>query len=265
MRRALPPARIALLIVILFTSVAMAQGAQQGGNVLFNKLNNGPGGPAPRHDLSGSWTGPVQAQMGEVPPMTPLGKQLFSANKPERQFNVKGTNDNFVRTCDPMGFPYNAVYEIRGIAFGTMPDRILVLSQMQRVWREVWMDGRELPKNVGGAEKGSPDPRYYGYSVGHWEGDNTLVIDTTGLDEKTWLDLRGYPHSVDAHVQERYTRPDHNDLQLTIMVDDPKMYTKPFSLGTASFKWIPNQELDEQLCVPSDIIEYMKLIGNLSN
>ena len=83
MRRALPPARIALLIVILFTSVAMAQGAQQGGNVLFNKLNNGPGGPAPRHDLSGSWTGPVQAQMGEVPPMTPLGKQLFSANKPD--------------------------------------------------------------------------------------------------------------------------------------------------------------------------------------
>ena len=164
-----------------------------------------------------------------------------------------------------MGFPYNAVYEIRGIAFGTMPDRILVLSQMQRVWREVWMDGRELPKNVGGAEKGSPDPRYYGYSVGHWEGDNTLVIDTTGLDEKTWLDLRGYPHSVDAHVQERYTRPDHNDLQLTIMVDDPKMCTKPFTLGTASFKWIPNQELDEQLCVPSDIIEYMKLIGNLSN
>jgi hypothetical protein len=66
-------------------------------------------------------------------------------------------------------------------------------------------------------------------------------------------------------VEERYTRPDHNDLQLTITVDDPKMYTKPFTLGTASFKWIPNQELDEQLCVPSDIIEYMKLIGNLSN
>jgi hypothetical protein len=188
MRSRFQPATIAILTAILFTSIAIARGPQQGGNVLFNKLNNGPGGPAPRHDLSGSWTGPVQAQLGEVPPMTPLGKQLFSANKPERQFNVKGTNDNFVKTCDPMGFPYNAVYEIRGIAFGTMPDRILVLSQMQRVWREVWMDKRELPKNVGGTEKGSPDPRYYGYSVGRWEGDNTLVIDTTGLDEKTWLD-----------------------------------------------------------------------------
>jgi hypothetical protein len=256
---------VAVLTAMLFLSVAMAQDGQQGGNVLFNKLNNGPGGPAPRHDLSGSWAGPVQAQLGDVPAMTPLGKQLFSANRPERQFDVKQTNDNFVKTCDPMGFPYNVVYEIRGIAFGTMPDRILVLSQMQRVWREVWMDGRELPKNVGGTEKGSPDPRYYGYSVGHWEGDNTLVIETTGLDEKTWLDLRGYPHSVGAHVEERYTRPDHNDLQLTITVDDPKMYTKAFVLGKANFKWIPNQELDEQLCVPSDIVEYMKLIGNPSN
>jgi len=106
MRSRFQPATIALLTVILFTSVAMAQGAQQGGNVLFNKLNNGPGGPAPRHDLSGSWTGPVQAQLGDVPPMTPLGKQLFSTNKPERQFNVKGTNDYFVKTCDPVSYTH---------------------------------------------------------------------------------------------------------------------------------------------------------------
>src|ERR1700740_937626 len=105
---------VAIVAVMLLSSVGMAQNDQQGGNVLFNKLNNGPGGPAPRHDLSGSWAGPVQAKVGEVPSMTPSGKQLFRANKPERQFNVKVTNDNFVKSCDPMGFPYNAVYEIRG-------------------------------------------------------------------------------------------------------------------------------------------------------
>lgn len=69
------------------------------------------------------------------------------------------------------------------------------------------MDGRALPKNVSGTEKGARDPRYYGYSVGHWEGDNTLVIETSGLDDRTWLDLRGYPHTVDAHVEERFTTP----------------------------------------------------------
>ena len=261
----------ALACALFFSPFAMAQAAPpQGGNggngnVLYNKLNNGPGGPAPSHDLSGFWTGPIQAQPGEAPSMTPLGKQEFSANKPERQFNVKGTNDNFVKTCDPMGFPYNAIYEIRGLGFSTMSDRVMLFYQMQRVWREVWTDGRPLPKNVGGTEKGALDPRYYGYSVGHWESDNTFVIETTGLDEKTWLDPHGYPHSVDAHVEERYSRPDHNDLQLTVTVDDPKMYTKPFVLGTSKYRWIPDQELDEQLCVPSDILEYMKLVGDLSN
>ncbi len=137
-----------------------------------------------------------------------------------------------------------------------------MLIQFQDIWREIWMDGRALPTNVGAAEKGAPDPRYNGYSVGHWEGDYTLVIDTTGLDERTWVNREGYPHTVNAHVQERYTRVDHNNLDLTVTVDDPKVYTKPFSLGTAHFKWIPNQELDEKLCLPSEVIEYLKALGD---
>jgi|SRR5579862_1780581 len=85
------------------------------------------------------------------------------------------------------GFPRSATDEIRGIAFSTMPGRTVLMSQWQDAWREIWMDGRELPKNVGSDEKDSPDPRYYGYSVGHWEGDDTLVINTTGVDDRTWL------------------------------------------------------------------------------
>jgi hypothetical protein len=115
---------------------------------------------------------------------------------------------------------------------------------------------------VGASGKDAPDPRYYGYSVGHWEGANTLVVDTTGLDEKTWLTDAGYPHSIDAHVQERFTRTDHNDLDLTLTVDDPKFYTKPFSLGTEFFRWVPDQILDERLCIPSNVIEYLKAVGD---
>ena len=137
-----------------------------------------------------------------------------------------------------------------------------MLYQFQQVWREVWMNGSPLPKNVGAAQKGAPDPRYFGYSVGHWENDNTLVIETTGMDERTWLNGGGYPHTVDAHVVEKFERMDHNDLKLTLTVDDPKLYTKPFLLGTVYFRWIPNQLNDEKLCIPSEVITYLQSVGD---
>ena len=228
----------------------------------------GTGGPAPVHDLSGSWAGPrsgagVQdSKPADKPSMTPLGQKLFSEHKTLTKYEPAGTNDPVVRTCDPLGFPRADNYSIMEMAFATMADRIVVLYPFQQQWREIWMDGRALPQNIGSPQKGSPDPRYYGFSVGHWEADNVLVVDTTGLDENTWLNELGYPHSTDAHVQERFTRTDHNDLQLTLTIDDPKLYTKPFSLGTEYFKWVPNQILEERLCVPSEVIEYLKAVGD---
>ncbi len=261
MRNRLIVAMLALAGLPAFASLAMAQAGLN--NNLYNKLKeSGPGGPAPKRDLTGSWVGPVVAQKGDDPSLTTEGQQLFSMNKPEAKFHVAGTNDPFVRTCDPLGFPRNIIFEIRGISFATMPDRVIILNQYQRAWREVWTDGRQLPTNVGGTGKDAPDPRYYGYSVGHWEGDNTFVVDTTGLDDKTWLNGAGYPHSMEARVQERYTRPDRNDLQVSVTLDDPKLYTKPFVLGTASFRWLPSQQLDEQLCIPSEMIQYLNLIGD---
>ena len=108
-----------------------------------------------------------------------------------------------------------------------MSERIVFLLQYMDLWREVWTDGRALPKNVGGTDKDSLDPTYNGYSVGHWEDDYTFVVDTTGIDDRTWVTSAGYPHTVEAHVIERYYRPDHNDLQLSVTIEDPKIYTKP--------------------------------------
>ena len=250
-----------LASLLLFCPLAWAQGGYR--NTQYDKLNAGPGGPAPERDFTGSWAGPIAIDtQAKFPPLTPLGQQLMSANKPEPKFNIAGSNDYYARFCDPLGFPRNMVFELRGLAFATMPDRIVVLNQYQHAWREIWMDGRELPKNVGGTGKDAPDPRYYGYSVGHWEDDNTLVVDTTGLDDKTWLTRMGYPHSIEARVQERYFRADHNDLQLTITVDDPKIYTKPFVLGAVSFKWVPDQQLTEQLCIPSEMLQYLDVIAD---
>jgi hypothetical protein len=230
-------------------------------NTLYNKLEKDPstGGPAPKRDLNGVWAGPLNAVASEqIPPMTPLGKQRFSLNKPEATFGTAGGNDP-LKTCDPLGLPRNLVFETRGIAFSTMPNKVVVLHQYQRIWRDIWTDGRELPKNVDA--KGGPESRWYGYSVGHWDGDYTFVIDSTGSDDRSWLDTAGHPHSVDARVQERYTRVDHNHLSATVTVDDPKMYTKPFTLAVLKFRWIPNQETEEQLCVPSEALAYSDIIA----
>jgi hypothetical protein len=104
--------------------------------------------------------------------------------------------------------------------------------------------------------KGAPESRYYGYSVGRWENDTTLVIDTTGLDERPWLDTVGHPRSSMARIQERYRRVDQYNIQLTVTVDDPKFYTKPWTFMRANLYWMKAQEFAETLCVPSDAIEY---------
>jgi hypothetical protein len=98
--------------------------------------------------------------------------------------------------------------------------------------------------------------------VGHWEDDYTFVVNTVGSDERTWLDNAGHPHSLDLRVEERYTRVNHNRLEVTIKIDDPKTYTKPFVITKSIFSWIPQQEFaEEELCVPSEQAEYLKLVA----
>jgi hypothetical protein len=228
---------------------------------VFQKLGNDSGGPAPARALTGVWAGPFGERVGPpmvISPLTPLGQKLHNLNVPDTGgVTVADTNDPWKNYCDPLGFPRAILEEQRAYAFAQMPDRTIELIQYEHEWREIYTDGRELPKNVGA--KGGPDPRYYGYSVGHWTDDNTFVVETTGLDDRTWIGA-GYPHSVNMLVTETYTRPDHNNLKMTAVMDDPKIYTKPFTFQTA-YKWIPSQTWEEQLCIPSDIIEYQKVIG----
>ena len=150
---------IALAAALPFSSVVLVQnsppnaGQAERPRTLFQKLEaaGATSGPAPRRDLNGSWTGPLTPDMGVVPPLTPLGQARFKLNIPD-PFSAS-SNDPW-RTCDPFGFPRSATTETRGVSFAQMPDRIVIMSQYQKVWRQVWMDGRELPKNIGG--KGGP-------------------------------------------------------------------------------------------------------------
>jgi hypothetical protein len=225
-----------------------------------NVKNAESAGPAPKRDLNGAWigpNGPTKVTYGDVPPMTPAGAARFKLNKPEGEFTIAATNDPIV-LCDPQGFP--RVLTNRGVVEGAVwfvqiPNRILMLYQNQRTWRDIRMDGSVLPTTVN--VTGAPDARFYGFSTGHWDGDYALVIDTTGVDDRTWLDQAGHPHSLGMRTEERYTRADDKHLGLSVSVDDPTIYTKPFELLKTTFIWLPKQDFPETLCVPSEALEYM--------
>ena len=270
---------VALLAVLALSSVVAAQApdaraaqaqrgpnASGGANAAQQSQDAAPAGPAPKRDLNGVWT--VEGGFGlgtanraaihtDFPPMTPQGQKLYSQHKPEPLVTLAKSNDPY-GTCDPLGFPRNVLNQqvFNGsMRFIQLPDRMFILYEFQRVWREIWTDGRELPPKVD--VKGAPDSRYYGFSAGHWDGDYSLVIDTVGTNDGTWLDNEGHPHSSDLHAVERYTRLDQNTISLTLTIDDPKIYTKPFEWVTnAKLHAKPKPDFAETLCVPSDSIAY---------
>ena len=179
---------------------------------------------------------------------------MFDAAKPLMGPRaVGGQEDSAALHCDPSGPPQLLIlpnpWEIVQI-----PGRTFMFFEEYHIWRTVWTDGRPLPQD--------PDPSWLGYSVGHWEGDYTFVVNTLGSDERTWLDNAGHPHSIDLRVEERYTRVNHNQLEVTVKIDDPKTYTEPFVITKSSFTWIPEQDFEEELCVPSEQAEYLKLIAD---
>lgn len=139
MRNRIANSVFGLLAMSALASVMLAQDTPSTGSVtqhapsVFGKMNTNSGGPAPVHDMSGSWAGPLEPQMGDVPPMTPAGQAKFKLNIPD-PFSAS-SNDPW-KTCDPFGFPRSATNETRGLTFGEMPGRILILTQYEKIWRE---------------------------------------------------------------------------------------------------------------------------------
>jgi hypothetical protein len=234
-------------------------------------VENQKAAPAPRHDISGIWDpgndgiqplGPRAMPEDGKPehqiPYTPLGLETLNAHKPSngvRSVLPGDTNDPVVY-CDPQGFPREDLYELRTTQILQTPLNVVVLYEFGKLWRVIWTDGRAVPKD--------PEPRWYGYSVGKWVDDYTFVVQTTGMDERTWVDRAGRPHSGDLHVEEKFHRVDHGTLELTLTIDDPKMYAKPWvALDKLRFKLQPaNFDVREMICSPSEFAEYNKVIGN---
>ena len=171
---------------------------------------------APPPDLNGVWSAPftpdISKALGHQPPFTPYGAARFAK---EDEF------DDPLTKCLPIG-------PARGIQAGIMPFQIVqtpsvftILFENQHTFRIIHTDGRSHPKDF--------DPTWFGDSVGKWEGD-TLVVDTVGLDDRTWLDTAGHEHSDQLHLVERFQKMDNNSIKWTVTFEDPKFFTEPWSI-----------------------------------
>src|SRR5215469_8369837 len=199
--------------------------------------------PAPRKangqpDLSGMWqvNGKYLTNLaadlkpGEVP-FQPWAEAVFKA----RQDGSKGQDDPAAR-CLP-GMPKLNALPYPFKIFET-PDTVIILFEGFTTFRQIHLDGRPLPKD--------PQPFWMGYSVGKWQG-NELVVETVGMHENTWMDNAGHPHTDALHITEKFRRPTYGRMEIEMTFDDPKTYTKPWTI-TEVARAIPDTELLEFVC-----------------
>jgi len=168
-------------------------------------------------------------------PFQPSARSLFI------QRLQNGGKDSPVAHCKPSGVPsLNSVplpYKII-----QTPRLILILYEENNVFRQVFLDGRQPVKD--------PEPRWMGYSTGKWEGE-TLVVDTIGFNDQSWLDAMGHPHTENMHLTERFRRRDTGHLEVEITIDDPKTYTRPITY-TQKATILPGEDLLEYFCTENE-------------
>jgi hypothetical protein len=196
--------------------------------------------PAPRTadgkpDLSGLWRingiAHVFNILGNQPvEMLPEARAIYAKR------SVGFAKDSPESNCLPSG-PTAGLFGMAPVKF-IQTKNLLVLLYEDAPPRQVFLDGRPLPKD--------PNPTWMGYSVGRWDGD-TLVIDTTGYNDRTWLDLSGHPHTEALRLIERFRRLDTGRMQLSMTFDDPKAYTRPWTISM-DVRLAPDTELLEFIC-----------------
>ena len=187
------------------------------------------------------------ADADRVAPFQPWAKAVYEY----RQRSLL-KDDPFTR-CLPPGGP-RQFQTPHGFQFIEQRElgRILVLSGGgDRNWRVIFTDGRQ---------QGQADEAvrtYYGTSVGHWEKKDTLVVDSTGFNEKFWFTNGGLPHTEALHLTERFSRPDLNTLKYEVTVDDSQTYTRSWT-GGWTVQWVPNQDIQEYFCEENAESNYVR-------
>jgi len=191
--------------------------------------------PDGRPDLSGHWMmnglGYVFNILGDAKvEMQPWAREVYAKR------SIGFAKDSPDSNCLPPG-PNAGLFGMEPVKFVQTKNLLLLLYEGAPT-RQVFLDGRPLPKD--------PSPTWMGYSVGHFEGD-TLVIDTIGYNDRTWLDITGHPHTEALHVVERFTRLNTGAMKLEMTFDDPKTYSRPWTINV-DIGLAPDTELLEFVC-----------------
>jgi len=232
------------LVVFLAISALAAGAAAQWKDIpLAPRLS----APAPRTangkpDLSGVWQADGQTYFFDLAAglkdedvvMLPRAR----AEQRRHEDNLHG--DDPLARCLPHGVPRintNGLFPFKIIQ---TPGLVVILYEQLNLFRQVFLDGRKLAGDV--------NPTWLGYSTGRWEGD-TLVVDTRGFNDKTWLDTqKGRPASDALHVIERFRRPTYGDLEIVATIDDPKTYAKPWTTTVQHNRLQTDTDILEFIC-----------------
>lgn len=208
--------------------------------------------PFDAHDFAGIWVergGAFNSLSTTPPPMTAWGKARYDAAKPGIGPRAQPLGNDPMMACNPIGYPRVAFYNAYPMEFVQTKDRLVEFFDFFYTHRTIYLDGRKLPDD--------PEGTWYGYSVGHWDG-NTLIVETIGFNDESWLDNDGHPHSDQMRLEERFTRADHDTIESTMTLTDPKAYTAPWVSDKKTWKLTPQRSMREDVCAPSDEDTYRK-------
>ena len=211
--------------------------------------------PAPKTadgkpDLSGLWLtrgiyiGNIARDLKEEPPMQPWAAALY------KQRRDTLSKDDPTGRCIPGGVPRSTAVPYPFKILTTTQNIVVVLYEAVHAYRQIFTDGRALPKD--------PNPNWMGYSIGRWEGD-TFVVESSGFNDNVWLDNNGHPAGEGLRITERFRRKTFGSMDVEITIDDPKTYTKPWNV-TLPLAFQPDTEMLEYIC-PENEKDYDRLVG----
>jgi hypothetical protein len=253
-------------VLVLIASAVQPQDADPGRSATrVPRTANG------KPDLSGIWiaTGALRLMEGEEalaaareadraagreppPPAEPPPYRPAAEARRQEYLARRGIDDPMAR-CLLTGVPR---IKFRPLPFEIvqLPDRVIILYEIHHAFRIIPTDGRPHPEDL--------EPSYLGDSIAHWEGD-TLVVDVTGFNDKTWLSSVGTIHSEQLRVTERYTRDTFDTIRYEVTMEDPEVFTEPWRMNE-TFRLRPDERLREYECIESneDLLRFEKLLQN---
>jgi hypothetical protein len=191
-------------------------------------------------DLSGVWLG--GGPLGDIAQGLPRGESLPILPAAEKIKKGRLAKDDPEANCLPTGVPRIAPYPWRIIQYPTHKAATHIFFLFEgniHTYRQIFMDGRSHPQDL--------DPTWYGHSIGRWTGQ-TLVVDTTGYNDKFWFDFVGTPHTEQLRTVERWTRVDLGHLVNETTIEDPGSYSRPFTVTFGAVLMPPGHEILEYIC-----------------